>query len=144
MAVTTPDTSAVRAWARSNGYDVADRGRLPAELTDAYLAAQGKTAASTPAARAAKAAGARTPATGRKPATAKPAARRPAAAKPAVAEPAAPVVVQPTPKPVADDRRLVALGEQLSALTDRVAELEKALGSKPAGSGLAMRFRRSR
>lgn len=31
--------SAVRAWARSNGHEVGDRGRLPAELTDAYLRA---------------------------------------------------------------------------------------------------------
>jgi hypothetical protein len=39
--VTSPDTTAVRAWARENGYDVADRGRLPAEILDAYTAATG-------------------------------------------------------------------------------------------------------
>src|SRR4051812_20712972 len=26
----------VRAWARANGYDVGERGRLPAEVTDAF------------------------------------------------------------------------------------------------------------
>jgi DNA polymerase-3 subunit epsilon len=26
----------VRAWARANGWDVGERGRLPAEVTDAY------------------------------------------------------------------------------------------------------------
>lgn len=151
MAVTTPDTSAVRAWARSNGYDVADRGRLPAELTDAYLAAQGG-----------KAAPAKKPAAkntaGRKPAAKKPAATtaartapkpapKPAAAPapPAEASASAPVATaEPKPKPVNDDRRLVALGEQLTALTARVAELEKVVGSRPAGNGVAKRFRRSR
>lgn len=157
MPVTTPDTSAVRAWARSNGYDVADRGRLPADLTDAYLAAQGKgsgkgsgkasTATAKPA-KAAKKAPARKAAPARKPA----AARKAPAKAPATAPAAAPVVeavtpaptTAPKPKPVNDDRRLVALGEQLTALTARVAELEKAVGSKPSGNGVAKRFRRSR
>jgi hypothetical protein len=40
LRVTTPDTSAVRAWARSNGFDVAARGRLPAEVVDAYTASR--------------------------------------------------------------------------------------------------------
>lgn len=169
MVVTTPDTSAVRAWARSNGYDVADRGRLPAELTDAYLAAQGgkaapakkaagKKAITKPAAarkapaRAAKAA----PKTAPKPVAKtapKPTAKAAAPAAPVAEAPgsaaasSAPVSAQtaePKPKPVSDDRRLVALGEQLTALTARVAELEKAVGSKPAGNGVAKRFRRSR
>jgi DNA polymerase-3 subunit epsilon len=26
----------VRAWARANGHEVGDRGRLPVEITDAY------------------------------------------------------------------------------------------------------------
>lgn len=145
MAVTTPDTSAVRAWARSNGYDVADRGRLPAELTDAYLAAQGgkaapakKAAAKKPVAR--KAAPARKAATAAKPATARKAATA-AAAPAATSSPAPAPAAEPAPKPVADDRRLVALGEQLTALTARVAELEKAVGSKPTAG---KRFRRSR
>lgn len=29
----------VRAWARDNGYDVSDRGRVPAEIREAYEAA---------------------------------------------------------------------------------------------------------
>lgn len=33
------DTKAVREWARANGYDVSDRGRIPADVMDAYAAA---------------------------------------------------------------------------------------------------------
>jgi hypothetical protein len=33
------DTADVRSWARSNGYAVNDRGRLAAEVVDAYRAA---------------------------------------------------------------------------------------------------------
>ena len=35
------DTVAVRAWARENGYDIKDRGRVPAELVAKYRAAVG-------------------------------------------------------------------------------------------------------
>lgn len=143
----------MRAWARSNGYDVADRGRLPAELTDAYLAAQGGKAAPARKAAGNKAAGTRpgtkpAPRPAPKPApkpTAKPAATPTPAPTPAAASAPAPAATaEPKPTPVNDDRRLVALGEQLTALTVRVAELEKAVGSKPAGNGVAKRFRRSR
>ncbi len=37
----TVDTGAVRAWARENGYDIKDRGRVPAELVAKYQAATG-------------------------------------------------------------------------------------------------------
>ncbi len=30
------DLGDIRAWAKSNGYDVSDRGRIPASVTDAY------------------------------------------------------------------------------------------------------------
>jgi hypothetical protein len=33
------DTVAVRAWARGNGFDIKDRGRVPAELVAKYQAA---------------------------------------------------------------------------------------------------------
>ena len=33
------DTGAVREWARENGYKVSDRGRVPAEIREAYAAA---------------------------------------------------------------------------------------------------------
>jgi hypothetical protein len=41
-AATTPDIdrAAVRTWARSNGFDVGDRGRIPADVVDAYRRAQ--------------------------------------------------------------------------------------------------------
>ena len=35
------DTAAVRAWARENGHQVSDRGRVPGSVVDAYNAAQG-------------------------------------------------------------------------------------------------------
>ena len=35
------DTVAVRAWARENGYDNKDRGRVPADLVAKYQAATG-------------------------------------------------------------------------------------------------------
>ncbi len=35
----THDLGAIRAWARSNGYHVADRGRLATSVIDAYRAA---------------------------------------------------------------------------------------------------------
>ncbi|MFF3407501.1 Lsr2 family protein [Streptomyces sp. NPDC002742] len=35
------DTVAIRAWARENGYDVNDRGRVPATIREAYHKANG-------------------------------------------------------------------------------------------------------
>lgn len=32
------DNRAVREWARNAGYDISDRGRIPAEIVDAYNA----------------------------------------------------------------------------------------------------------
>jgi hypothetical protein len=34
------DAKAVRAWAVSNGYEVPERGRIPADIREAYKAAQ--------------------------------------------------------------------------------------------------------
>lgn len=128
----------MRAWARDNGYDVADRGRLRPEVLEAYEAAQRK--GSAPAKKKAPAA---------KPAKKAPA--RKAAAKPAPPapmpepqpEPEVAATPEPKPKPVADDRRLVALGEEIAALTERVAQLEKQLSGK-SSSGKSTRFRRSK
>jgi nucleoid-associated protein Lsr2 len=36
------DTVAVRAWARENGYDIKDRGRVPADLVTKYREAVGQ------------------------------------------------------------------------------------------------------
>jgi Lsr2 len=38
---TKPDPASVRAWAKANGHDVNDRGRVPAGVTDAYVVAAG-------------------------------------------------------------------------------------------------------
>ncbi|MGO2541663.1 MAG: histone-like nucleoid-structuring protein Lsr2 [Specibacter sp.] len=35
------DVAQIRAWARDNGYTVHERGRIQAEIRDAYYAAQG-------------------------------------------------------------------------------------------------------
>ncbi|MFI9206151.1 Lsr2 family protein [Streptomyces sp. NPDC053048] len=32
----TQDTAKIRAWAKENGYNVNDRGRVPAEIREAY------------------------------------------------------------------------------------------------------------
>ncbi|MCW2681175.1 MAG: Lsr2 [Frankiales bacterium] len=135
----------MRTWARENGYEVADRGRLPAEVIDAYRAANGG-AAKKKAAPAKKAAVTRAPA---KKATVKNVAAEQAATARPSAAPAAPAPVaedaptpRPKPSPVEDDRRLVALGEEIKALTLRVEALEKAAGGPKAGSGKASRFRR--
>jgi len=34
------ELAAVRDWARANGYQISDRGRIPAAVSDAYHAAQ--------------------------------------------------------------------------------------------------------
>lgn len=34
------DTAAIREWARANGYTVSDRGRVAAEIREAYAAAK--------------------------------------------------------------------------------------------------------
>ena len=38
-AVSGVDTAAVRTWARENGHQVSDRGRVPGTVVDAYNAA---------------------------------------------------------------------------------------------------------
>ncbi|WP_406639224.1 Lsr2 family protein [Amycolatopsis sp. WGS_07] len=35
-AVDREQTRAIRAWARKNGFEVADRGRIPSDVLDAY------------------------------------------------------------------------------------------------------------
>ncbi len=154
MAVTTPDTSAVRAWARKNGYDVADRGRLPAEVQDAYVAAHRKGTGGVDGGSGQATRKAVVPAkkAGIKKAASPAAAGPPAPARPAAEDrdPTSSTTPRPKPSPVTDDRRLVALGEELAALSDRVAALEAASGgrsgSKSGSTSEAKgsRFRRSR
>jgi hypothetical protein len=135
--VTTPD---VRAWARENGYEVSDRGRLPAEVREAYTRAQKQ---KPPAKQAGKKA---TPTrAGAKKATGTTNGQR-VAPQPDLAASAAPDETgtrQPAaqPTPVSDDRRLVALAEELKALTARVDALEKAAAGN---GGKAPRFRRKK
>jgi Lsr2 len=38
-AASSVDAAAIRSWARDSGYDVNDRGRVPAQIVDAYQAA---------------------------------------------------------------------------------------------------------
>jgi hypothetical protein len=37
----SPDTAKIRAWAKEQGYEVNDRGRVPAKLREAYEKANG-------------------------------------------------------------------------------------------------------
>ena len=37
----SPDTAKIRAWAKENGYEVNDRGRVPAAVREAYEKANG-------------------------------------------------------------------------------------------------------
>ncbi|MFD1829222.1 MULTISPECIES: histone-like nucleoid-structuring protein Lsr2 [Streptomyces] len=37
----SPDTAKIRAWAKENGYEVNDRGRVPANIREAYEKANG-------------------------------------------------------------------------------------------------------
>ncbi|MFC5723726.1 Lsr2 family protein [Streptomyces gamaensis] len=37
----SPDTAKIRAWAKKEGYNVNDRGRVPAEIREAYEKANG-------------------------------------------------------------------------------------------------------
>ncbi|GAA0356709.1 Lsr2 family protein [Streptomyces olivoreticuli] len=37
----SPDTAKIRAWAKKNGYSVNDRGRVPADIREAYEKANG-------------------------------------------------------------------------------------------------------
>ncbi|WP_405868562.1 Lsr2 family protein [Streptomyces sp. NBC_01515] len=39
-ATSSGDTALIRAWAKENGYDVNDRGRVPAEIKEAYAKAK--------------------------------------------------------------------------------------------------------
>ncbi len=41
-ATATVNTTEIRSWARENGYDIKDRGRVPADLVAKYQAATGK------------------------------------------------------------------------------------------------------
>ena len=41
-ASSTLNTTEIRSWARENGYDIKDRGRVPADLVAKYQAATGK------------------------------------------------------------------------------------------------------
>ena len=38
----TLDTTAIRNWARENGYEIKDRGRVPADLVEKYQQATGR------------------------------------------------------------------------------------------------------
>lgn len=132
----------MRAWARKNGYDVADRGRLRPEVLDAYADAHRTSGSPAKKAPAAKPAARKAPAA--KPTVAKKVAVAPAPA-PAPQVTQEPESPEPTPKPVADDRRLVALGEEIAALTERVAQLEAQVGPKNGKSASkTARFRRSK
>ena len=123
--MTTPNTADVRTWARNNGITVADRGRLPANVHQAYLAARaGKAApALTKKAKAPvrKAPARKAVAPAR--ATMAPRAVPQRAPQPAsAAPPRQPLRSEPAEKP----DKVAVLEERLAVLTTRVAKLETA------------------
>lgn len=148
LVVTTPDTSAVRAWARDNGLAVAERGRLPAEVHAAYAAANGggKTAKPAKAAKATKAAKPGPAAKPRATTPAKTPAKTPVtrtrtptqSADEADRATEVPSVEETTAPGHLDDPRVTALEAQVAELAARLARLEQPapVGAKPS------RFRR--
>lgn len=151
--MTTPDTADVRRWAIANGITVATRGRLPAEIHMAYLAAQegGAPAAgkSGPTAKAPNkmATPAKTPGAEKSMAPAGSAKPRTSTGKPPIStsKPAAtPMPAQTTasnawpeqrPEPTEahatteTDPHITALQQQVTALVERVSALEKSAPS---------------
>jgi len=113
-------TSTIRAWALSQGLDVAERGRLKPEVLDAYNAAHRRTKAKATAAKPVPAA---------KP---KPTAEAPkqAAARPVVATAPAPDEI-PDAAEATQDLRLTDLEATVAALTARVAKLEANAAAAP-------------
>ena len=145
----TPNTAELRGWARANGYDVGDRGRISQDVVDAFVAAGGKAAprpagakpaAKKAATKAPKKAARKAPSARKAPArsTAGTGARgRASAGASAQPEPAGSTAgAKPTPSgstsavpsPAASAERtpLDTLAGQVRALEARVAGLERA------------------
>lgn len=156
-SASNPAPSAVRAWAREQGYAVADRGRLSDELVTAYVAAheappaprgtrtRTRTSAASPRRPRAKATAVaeeeELPAEEAPPADAEPAAAEQPDAEPADAEPAAAEQTdaeQPDAEQPAAADHAAALGERVSALeatlTDVLARVRE-LEARPAPDG---------
>jgi hypothetical protein len=130
MPTSSASTATIRAWAQSEGLDVAERGRLKPEVLEAYAAANGSAANRKPAAakKTAKAKAATTPTTPKAPVRKAPAktAAKPAG-KPFPRPKAAPAEISsPAVVPVAVDTRIADLQSAVAALTARVAKLEAA------------------
>jgi hypothetical protein len=124
MAKTPPNSSDVRQWARQNGLEVGERGRLSPDVLEAYAKAHGgavpvKAAAKRPAKNAAKK-------------TARTTTARKAAASTATstATSAAPPVV------AVDSAKVEALAAKLAAVEARLERLEAARAAAPAKRGL--------
>jgi len=162
MTKTAPTSSDVRQWARSQGLEVGERGRLSPDLLAAYSKAHGG-ASVKPAAKkapakkraAAKKAPAKKKAAVRK-APAKKAAQRSAPQESRFAAPPATRSVNPpaessrpslrreepvsAPPVVAiDGARVTALEDQLTKLSARVERLEAARAATPEKRGLFSR-----
>jgi hypothetical protein len=115
-------TAAIREWAREQGLDVAERGRLKPEVLDAYRAAHRRTKAkATPVKRVPAA----------EPESAA-AARKPDAPRSAAATTTATPVHVHDGAEAAQDHRLTTLEAAMEALTARVAKLEAATAAPAA------------
>ena len=140
--MSTPSTSQVRSWAQSKGMDVGDRGRLSAELHEAYRQANGGKATAV-AAPAKKAAAKKAPAT-------KPAAKKAPAPRRAQSSPPKTVgrpLTAKAPAKAAPARdsdlaaRVARVESDLAALTSRLDGLtpKAAKPAKPAAPAKSAR-----
>ena len=114
--MTSPTTAELRAWARAQGMDVGDRGRLSPQVRQAWDAAHAGEPVATPSTRVAS----------------KRAPRRTAspAAPPAPAEPDTPPA-EAAEQDREAERRFADLERQVGELARRVAQLERAAETTP-------------
>ena len=122
--MTKPSTDQLHAWARQNGLDVADRGRLSPKVLEAWTAAQKRDGQHTAQRPTAARGNART------------AKKSAPASKPARSQ--APIS-EPIEITTRDDEIIIDLRDQVQTLQGRVAALESAVSATPK-----RRFFRSR
>ena len=129
----TTNSSQLRSWARANGYDVGDRGRISQDVVDAFTAATGSTV--TTAKKAAKKAAKRPAAKSAGRPAAKTAPRKAAAAGKAAGKSAArPAAVRTaTAGSRTESAKDDGVKADLAATPQVVPALDEAKGTGPVG-----------
>jgi hypothetical protein len=117
--MTTPSTDALRVWARQNGIEVADRGRLSPKVLEAWRAAHQPASKASPPQKEGATPRRNTRAPKGRPAKAPKATKTPATV---------PAAAQPSGR---DDALLIIdLRDQVLILKDKVEALESALNAR--------------